>query len=54
MAHGFGRTKNESQAGLPDGIFSNQKIQIWVNLEGFAMKLFAVFYVHLVHFIAIW
>jgi hypothetical protein len=22
----------ESSAGLPDGLFSNQKIQIWVNL----------------------
>jgi hypothetical protein len=34
---------------LPDGIFSNQKIQVWVNFEGLAMEDVGIFYVNLVY-----
>jgi hypothetical protein len=52
------------QAGLPDGIFSNQKFQFVQILEGSAMEdvkwlfgLLGIFYcrlVYLVYFMAIW
>jgi hypothetical protein len=29
-----GRKRKEGRAGLPDGIFSNPKIPIWVNFGG--------------------
>jgi hypothetical protein len=35
------------QAGLPDGLFSNQKIPIWVNFGGSSNGM-------LVYFMAIW
>jgi hypothetical protein len=44
--------ETESQlkyVGLPDGIFSNQKIQVWVNFEGLAMEDVGIFYVNLVY-----
>jgi hypothetical protein len=40
--------------GLPDGIFSNQKSQFWLILEGLAMEDVGIFYDHLVYFTAIW
>jgi hypothetical protein len=39
---------------LPDGLFSNQKNQFGKILEGLAMENVGIFYVHLVHFTAIW
>jgi hypothetical protein len=39
-------------AGLPDGIFLNQKSKFGKILEGFAMEDVGVFYGHLVHFTA--
>jgi hypothetical protein len=43
------------RAGLPDGLFSNQKIPIWVNFGGpwngkcwYILRPFDIFYVHLV------
>jgi hypothetical protein len=53
----FGAIKEGSEqsgAGLPDGIFSNQKSQFGKILEGLAMKYVGVFYVHLVNFTGIW
>jgi hypothetical protein len=40
--------------GLPDGIFQNKKIQIWVILEGLAMEGVGILYGHLVYFTTIW
>jgi hypothetical protein len=37
-------------AGLPDGLFSNQKSKFGKNLEGLAMEHVGIFYGHLVHF----
>jgi hypothetical protein len=51
-----------SKAGLPDGLFSNQKSQFGYILEGLAMENLGIFYEHLVYlfyghwkyFMAIW
>jgi hypothetical protein len=40
-------------AGLPDGLFSNQKSQYGYLLEGLAMQNLGIFYDHLVYFTAI-
>jgi hypothetical protein len=40
-------------AGLPDGILSSQKFQIWVSFGGLPMECAGIFYVHLVYFSAI-
>jgi hypothetical protein len=32
--------------GLPDGLFSNQKSQFWLNLEGLGMENVVIFYDH--------
>jgi hypothetical protein len=40
--------------GLPDGLFSNQKIQIWVTLDGLRMENDGILYGHLEYFTAIW
>jgi hypothetical protein len=37
-------------AGLPDGLFSNQKSKFGKILEGLAMEDVVIFYGHLVHF----
>jgi hypothetical protein len=37
-------------AGLPDGLFSNQKYQFGEILEDLAMEEFGIFYCHLVNF----
>jgi hypothetical protein len=39
---------------LPDGIFANQKSQLWCILEGLGMEHDDPFCGHLVYFIAIW
>jgi hypothetical protein len=44
---------NEVQAGLPDGIFSNQKSQFGKNLECLAMKDVGKFNSQLVYFTGI-
>jgi hypothetical protein len=36
-------------SGLPDGLFSYQKIPMWVFLEGIGMENAAIFYEHLVY-----
>jgi hypothetical protein len=41
-------------AGLPDGVFSNQKFQFRSILEGLRMENAGIFYGHLVCFIVIW
>jgi hypothetical protein len=43
----------QSAAGLPNGIFSNQKSRFGKLLEGLSMKAAAKFYIDLVHFPAI-
>jgi hypothetical protein len=40
--------------GLPDGLFSNQKLQFGYILEGLGMENFGIFYDHLEIFTAIW
>jgi hypothetical protein len=40
-------------AGLPDGIFSNQKSQFGENLEGLALENVGMFYDLLVYFASI-
>jgi hypothetical protein len=50
----FSFSNFEATAGLPDGLFSNQKYQFGKILEGLAMENVGIFYVHLVHFTAIW
>jgi hypothetical protein len=35
-------------AGLPDGLFSHQKSQYWLNLEGIGIENVAILYDHLV------
>jgi hypothetical protein len=42
------------QAGLPDGIFSNQKYQFWQFFEGLAMEDVVTFNGQLVYFMAFW
>jgi hypothetical protein len=54
----------ESEAGLPDGLFSNQKVPIWVNFGGSCTENLGtfwsillpleIFYGHLVYFVVIW
>jgi hypothetical protein len=39
-----------SDAGLPDGLFSNQKSKFGKIVEGLAMEDVDIFYGHLVHF----
>jgi hypothetical protein len=39
--------------GLPDGLFSNQKSQFGLILQGLAMENLGIFYDHLVYFTAI-
>jgi hypothetical protein len=34
-------------SGLPDGLFSNQKIQIWVNFGGPRDKKVGIYYIHM-------
>jgi hypothetical protein len=41
-------------AGLPDGLFSNQKSQFWLNLEGLRMGNVVILYHQLEYFTAIW
>jgi hypothetical protein len=43
----WGRGISRAHAGLPDGIFSNQKSQFGQILEGLAMENFGVFNAHL-------
>jgi tellurite resistance-related uncharacterized protein len=47
-----------SKAGMPDGLFSNQKSQFGQSLEGLVMEnilcLFGLFYGHWKYFMAIW
>jgi hypothetical protein len=45
-----------SDAGLPDGAFSNKKIPIWVNFGGFLQwkMLVCILFGHLVYFTASW
>jgi hypothetical protein len=50
----FRVTAFSSRAGLPDGIFSNQKSQFGKILEGLAMELVGLFDSHLVYSSAIW
>jgi hypothetical protein len=45
---------SEPGAGLPDGIFSNQKYQFGKILEGLLMEDVGAFYCHLVYFTTIW
>jgi hypothetical protein len=40
----------KGEAGLPDGLFSNQKSKFGLILEGLVMEEVAMFYGHLVHF----
>jgi hypothetical protein len=40
---------SQMQQGLPDGIFSYQKRQLWFILEGLAMNNFGVLHCHLVY-----
>jgi hypothetical protein len=40
--------------GLPDGLFSNPKSQLWLNLEGLGMENVVIFFDHLEYFAAIW
>jgi hypothetical protein len=43
--------------GLPDGIFSNKKIHVWVNFGGSCNGrcwYIGLLYIHLVYFVAIW
>jgi hypothetical protein len=46
--------KTAPRAGLPDGLFSNQKSQFWSNLEGLGMEKVVIFFDHLEDFMAIW
>jgi hypothetical protein len=54
-------TSLQSQAGLPDGMFSNQKIQIWVNPGGpcnekirYILRPFGIYYGHWEYITDIW
>jgi hypothetical protein len=42
------------RAGLPDGLFSNQKSQFGQILEGIELKAAGILYGHLVNFPSIW
>jgi hypothetical protein len=50
LFRGFSRQQLGYVAGLPDGLFSNQKSKFGEILEGLAMKDVGIFYKHLVHF----
>jgi hypothetical protein len=41
-------------AGLPDGLFSHQKSQFWLNLEGIGIENVAIFYDLLEYCTTIW
>jgi hypothetical protein len=43
-----------SEPGLPDGLFSNQKIPIWVNFGWPKMENVDIFYDHSEYFTEIW
>jgi hypothetical protein len=43
-----------SAAGLPDGLFSDQKSQFGSNLEGIGMENVVMFYDHLEYFKVMW
>jgi hypothetical protein len=43
-----------THTGLPDGVFENQKYQIWFIWEGVVTENVGLFYGHLAHFKAIW
>jgi hypothetical protein len=51
MAH---KCNDPSKAGLPDGLFSNQKSQIGQIFEDFGLETADIFYGHLEYFTAIW
>jgi hypothetical protein len=42
------------QAGLPDGIFSNQKFTIGINFGGFEVDNVGIFYAHLEYIASNW
>jgi hypothetical protein len=42
------------KVGLPDCLSSNQKFRFGQILEGLAMEVAGILYVHLVYFMAIW
>jgi hypothetical protein len=46
--------ENESRAGLPDGLFSNQKSQFGWFWEDLRLENVDIFYGHLEYFMAIW
>jgi hypothetical protein len=48
------RSRVCSTAGLPDGIFSDQKSLFGYILKGITMKAYGLFYGHSVYFTAIW
>jgi hypothetical protein len=48
------RVQDSGLAGLPDGLFSNQKSQFGQILEGLGMENVVIFYDHLEYFMAIW
>jgi hypothetical protein len=47
-------------SGLPDGLFTNKKIPIWVKFGGpwngkcYVLRSFGIFFGHLVYFVAVW
>jgi hypothetical protein len=43
--------RRHSRAGLPDGLFSNQKSEFGKICEGLAMEDDGIFYGHIVHFV---
>jgi hypothetical protein len=45
---------NGSGAGLPDGLFSNQKSQFGEILEGLRLEKVYIFFGHLEYFMEIW
>jgi hypothetical protein len=52
---------SHTKPGLPDGLFSNQKYQIWVNFgvtcngsSWTILRPFGIFYCHLVYIGAVW
>jgi hypothetical protein len=46
--------KKVNRAGLPDGLFSNQKSQFGQILDGLRMKNVRIFYEHSEQFTAVW
>jgi hypothetical protein len=45
---------HKGTAGLPDGLFSNQKYQFGYMLEGLGMENVSIFYDHSEYLTAIW